>query len=62
MCLQLCTRSQRVSRVYNVAGILWLQFVLQALLFPIINVSYFHIIILLLLLLLILADPYSREV
>jgi hypothetical protein len=33
------------SKVYKVAAILWLEFMLYVILFPMINVSYFYIII-----------------
>ena len=33
----------KVSRVHNVAGILLLQYIVYVMLFPLINVLYFHI-------------------
>jgi len=42
---------------YNVAAILWLQFVVNVILFAVINGGYFYISVLLLLLLLLLFIP-----
>ena len=42
-----------VSRVYNVTGILWLQFITRVILFPMINLSFFYVKAVLLLLLLL---------
>jgi len=38
-------KSINVSRVYNVATLLWLQFTVHAMQFPMINILYFSIII-----------------
>jgi len=38
-------KSNNVSRVYNVAAILWLQFTVHAMQFPMINILYFSIVI-----------------
>ena len=37
--------SNHVSRVYNVAAILWLQFTVHVMQFPMINILYFSIVI-----------------
>jgi len=47
--------SNNISRVYNVAAVLWLQLMAYEMQFPMINILYFSIIITILLLLLLLS-------
>jgi hypothetical protein len=35
--------TNRVSRVYSVAAVLWLQYMVPVMLFPVLNVLYFYI-------------------
>ena len=44
-CLQLYSETNRVSRVYNVGTILWLQYMVHVMLFPMINVVYLTLIL-----------------
>ena len=37
--------TKNVSRVYSVAAILWLQFMVHVMQFPMINVLYFYIVL-----------------